>query len=648
MSAPGAWGGGGSGHGGSSANQDTAAQAQAEAKAKMFEERQQANQEAMKYFAAGVCGIIAIVALLHWTRRLFVGFERAHNAKKPPVWALPIVVVARKLRQFSLRRMPPFESAARFILIITYVGLNAVLLVTHIDTSSYATVAGNRAGWLAVGNLCVVVFLALKHTPMSPLSRISYEKLNPIHQLAGFFTIGLTIMHGVAYAVYFMSQDRAEMLRRPTVVSGIVAGFAMTLMGVVPLLTKTRFYEFFYIAHILTFIALIVATALHQPKTAEKMAIMTIVAGGIWAVDRIARFARIALNSFGNSATLYPLPAGGTRVILKRSPFGTTAGKHVFLWLPSISMFQTHPFSVVSVEDGQSEFVILSRRGFTAALHAHAQKHPGASIRASADGAYGAFPSPDSRHFDKVILVAGGSGASFTFGLVGNLLSHMETLASRASSRNEEAKTLDVDFIWAVRGQENLSWFAPSLRRMRNHPQAPNVNVSLHVTRLPSENSASGGETDEAPVLPDPEKLAPLASPLEDNGQHHELRASSSSSRTPASSDRNSACFDEKQLEAGLAATATTTAVHGDPRPGTSESGASSSCGSIEGHLLRPGRPDVAYLIDRAVEGTDPSKTVLIAACGPGGLTKVVREAAARNIRASGPGVELHSEVFGW
>lgn len=63
---------------------------------------------------------------------------------------------------------------------------------------------------------------------------------------------------------------------------------------------------------------------------------------------------------------------------------------------------------------------------------------------------------------------------------------------------------------------------------------------------------------------------------------------------------------------------------------------------------VEQGRPDVATLIREAVKPLDKEKRVLIAACGPDGLMKVVRNTTASLISADGPALELHCEQFGW
>ena len=60
------------------------------------------------------------------------------------------------------------------------------------------------------------------------------------------------------------------------------------------------------------------------------------------------------------------------------------------------------------------------------------------------------------------------------------------------------------------------------------------------------------------------------------------------------------------------------------------------------------GRPDLRALIKSIVAAAEPTDRIAIAACGPQALMKDVRNAAASEVRISGPSVELHSEQFGW
>ena len=111
------------------------------------------------------------------------------------------------------------------------------------------------------------------------------------------------------------------------------------------------------------------------------------------------------------------------------------AGSHVFVWIPGVRTFQTHPFTLVS--SSPAEFVASGQNGFTKELHQLALRDPKAKRRAAIEGPYGHVPAVAD--FDKVLLIAGGSGATFTFALA---MDWMKRHASR--------KRL-LDFVWTIK-----------------------------------------------------------------------------------------------------------------------------------------------------------------------------------------------------
>lgn len=52
---------------------------------------------------------------------------------------------------------------------------------------------------MAVLNLCIVIFLSLKHTPLALLSVSTYDKLMPLHKVAGYTTIIAAWAHGIVF-----------------------------------------------------------------------------------------------------------------------------------------------------------------------------------------------------------------------------------------------------------------------------------------------------------------------------------------------------------------------------------------------------------------------------------------------------------------
>lgn len=286
-----------------------------------------------------------------------------------------------------------------------------------------------------MANMVVVVILALKNTPLSFLTPYSHERLNILHRVAGYATIVYVITHAICYCVYLLGAGHIEILLRTEEIFGIVAGLSFLILGIGGTFIRRKWYELFYYMHVTFWVLAVVSVGLHQPELGGKVIVATFLAGGLWSLDRLIRLARLVLYSTNNSVTLTPLSNGATRVTLTKPPVGAVSGKHCFLWIPKIRSFETHPFTIAAVDP--LEFVVQSWDGFTQDLHEHAVSNPGVSLRASVEGAYGTIPDP--AEYDTVVLVAGGSGASFTFGMALNMLRKL---------RNDERK--QIVFIWAV------------------------------------------------------------------------------------------------------------------------------------------------------------------------------------------------------
>lgn len=297
---------------------------------------------------------------------------------------------------------------------------------------------------MLIANFCVVVFLALKNTPLAVLSAYSYERLNGLHQIAGYTTFVHLVLHASMYANYFMKSGYTAILRSESVKAGYVAGFAFLGLAFSGAIIRQFWYEAFFVIHVICFLVGLIAAANHQPDLAVNgLLIMLAIIAGIWGADRLVRGSRMLFYYVNNYAILEPLPHGGTRIVLAKKPHAAVPGKHCFVWIPAVRKFESHPFTIAATEPMQ--FVVNAYDGFTRDLHKRAVGAPGTKLRVSVDGPYGTFPDPMA--FDKVVLIAGGSGATFTFGLATNMLERMGSDAEK-----------NIVLIWAVKKHGKSYW----------------------------------------------------------------------------------------------------------------------------------------------------------------------------------------------
>jgi ferric-chelate reductase len=159
-----------------------------------------------------------------------------------------------------------------------------------------------------------------------------------------------------------------------------------------------------------------------------------------------------------------------------------SAGQHFFLTFPSLSLVQTHPFTVSSLASENPHkphhhmYLLRVRKGQTKQIAA-VQTPTISTILA---GPYGtAFPHQDTRH---ILAVAGGSGVSFTLPIV------QESLLRPSSGV--------IDFVWIVRNKRDLLWIADELAQLKRAlSRNLGLRIAIYVTRdvLHSEKPVAPG-----------------------------------------------------------------------------------------------------------------------------------------------------------
>lgn len=116
-----------------------------------------------------------------------------------------------------------------------------------------------------------------------------------------------------------MSTGKVYILHEEIVTAGIVLGFAMLFTVLAGTIIRRLKYELFYVIHLALFVVIIVTLGMHRPSfDPDKTLIVTVLIASTWFSDRLIRFTRLAYNSINNEAVVFPLPNGGTRIVLKK------------------------------------------------------------------------------------------------------------------------------------------------------------------------------------------------------------------------------------------------------------------------------------------------------------------------------------------
>ncbi|CAI7633256.1 unnamed protein product [Penicillium manginii] len=542
--------------------------------------RQSNNEWSNKYFAIAMGSIMVLFAIHHWLEVMEIrGFPRQKS------------FLARKIRLIRGLFSGSYKGLhiGRSALYTIYWAVNLILALTNVDLTNMNYVA-KRFGWIAVANLVLLVFLALKNTPLAPLTAKSYEKLRPLHKVAGYTCIFTSCLHGIVYLAAWADSGELDSMQEVKNFAGAIAGLAMVLIGLSTITYLMRgYYELFYMFHIILFILIMITVGMHRPKFSSSTVIIVIFTACLWVSDRLIRTAKICWNFFGNSASITALPDNAIRVRLNRR-INSTPGSHAFLWVPAIRWFESHPFTLLS--SNPSEFVIRVYDGFTRDLYNAAQTSPGRVFRCSVDGPYGQVPN--FQRFDKVILVSGGSGASFTFAIALDLIEKSDTTV----------KT--IDFIWAVRQQENLSWYSQELKRLQNHPS---VNLFIYVTRQ-STSDSSGTSSLNIQDLSEKSPAETTGAPMESSTSESEVR----------------------DIEKG------------GPQYMNSDD-------EFSPDKICSGRPDLNSLIAGSVATVSNKSSddrIIVGVCGPIAMTNATRQAVSSIARQDGPSITQYTEEFEW
>ncbi|KAF8526247.1 ferric reductase NAD binding domain-containing protein [Hysterangium stoloniferum] len=422
--------------------------------------------------------------------------------------------------------------SAYIIMLTTWQFVNSLNAPTGIKLDAHYW--ANHAGDMAAIQFPLLALLAGKNNLISLVTGISYEKINILHRAAARTCFVLMLVHAVGRVILTNSYR----LRGFTSIShmwvkvGIAAAIAygaVVLLAIRPF--RTRYHEIFLSAHF--FLILYVhgdwRILSHRAWYSEYI-IPTFV---LWGLDRTLRLARILWNNrnISRPSTDEKLPLTATAELLSSSMVRLTmkrhmywkAGQCVFLTMPAVSdmPYEAHPFTICNIpgntglmddmektglegnENGGLEpsgrgpsdlvFLIRVKNGFTRRLLENVEQKRGADGKAYfsvlIDGPYG-IP-PDVNAYESVILVAGGSGITFSLPLLQDIV--LKTKEGRSACRN-------ILFIWIVPHEEQLSWISGAIHEaLQNAPPSLHIRIHLHVTQpspvieLRAETTMDGG-----------------------------------------------------------------------------------------------------------------------------------------------------------
>ena len=407
------------------------------------------------------------------------------------------------------------------LLLFLYLGSNLVytLGLDWSRTPSYAVVAElrGRSGQLAAINLIPTILFALRNNPLLWVLGVSYDTFNLLHRCCTRVVIIESVIHTLCWASNGIHSGGQAQLRLSLATStsyrwgmvGTCAMGAIFILAVGPL--RHAFYETFLNLHRLLAMLALAGVWVHidrarLPQAPYLRLCLVMWLGEIlWRAFRIAYYNFSMMNGF-TQVTVEALPAEACRVTFDlRRPWKWTPGCYVHAYLPTTSLWSSHPFSIawaenrtrrptleiemqeklaferpptslvrgkrgarkmvttstdalsrpdttsLALSEGLTSvsLVIRARTGMTRKLYERAAASPAGKLRTwgAIEGPYGGHDTMTS--YGTVILFAGGVGITHCVGYVHHLILHYQVGIS---------STQKILLVWSVPNTEALEW----------------------------------------------------------------------------------------------------------------------------------------------------------------------------------------------
>ncbi|KAI1412781.1 metalloreductase Fre8 [Hypoxylon sp. FL1857] len=323
-----------------------------------------------------------------------------------------------------------------------------------------------RFGIVALSQFPLQYLLALKSlNPVAFAFGSSHEQVNRWHRVLGWIIYILLLMHASLYLNFYVQEGiLGERIVRLIPALGIASIVGMSLMNATALrIIRHYSYRVFFITHLTVAMLLPPAIFFHSHHGGRQYVVEALL---VFLIDLIKR----KFDTVTAPATLELIP--GTNLIKivaglpsqKLSRFRKYPGMHVYLSIPAAARrssvvsatyllfeFAFNPFTIASVDEETGDLTLVARHHkgpMTRTLGQFAEEGlDGAKIPLSIEGPYGCatwFPNLAGPDFDRILLVAGGVGATF-------ILPLYRLIAN-------ENPTARVQMVWAVRGAGDATW----------------------------------------------------------------------------------------------------------------------------------------------------------------------------------------------
>lgn len=401
-----------------------------------------------------------------------------------PIWN------KRHNREFALSsaiNMGTLPTRLQLIVLAGYFATNVAFCVVdisfHGNFDTWIDQLRNRTGVLAVVNMVPLWLMAGRNNPLIKWLGMSFDTFNLLHRWLGRIVVIESLVHTFAYWIGSASQKSwseviAGTVQSPFLLYGFIGTIALVFVSLqAASVPRHAFYETFKILHIIGAAVALAGIWYHLQSSSLPQLNYLYAVVALWCFDRAARAIRLAYANVGSGGTktlVEALPGNAVRVTVNMArPWAFGPGQHAYLYFPSISWWQSHPFSVAWSEETDSFdgeklpmdrnevlsmrktsmcFVIRARTGATGALYKKASACPDGRLLTSCyvEGPYGGTHNLQS--YGTVMLFAGGVG-------VAQAVPHVRDLVIGYNNGTVAARKIVL--VWIIQSPEHLEWIRP-------------------------------------------------------------------------------------------------------------------------------------------------------------------------------------------
>ncbi|KAM0328579.1 hypothetical protein ACHAQA_004987 [Verticillium albo-atrum] len=411
-----------------------------------------------------------------------------------------------------------------YLTIFSFVGMTYALwispVVDHPGVYKEQNTAGiwsNRIGILAYAITPFSVLLASRESILSVLTGIPYQAFNFLHRWVGYIIVLQSVLHAIVWCVICIGlygpqpTYAVNWVTKEYMIYGLCAMFVLLIMWFLSLgfMIRLTGFEFFRKTHYVLAMVYIGTCWGHWEFLGDWMLCGLL----LWFFDRLARLVRMALlhhQYVGGDWGFHPAQAQLT--LFPDSDHGDVArldftfnqspwhvGQHFYLCFPDSSVWQSHPFTPLSLPAGAKNglvshsYVFRAKGGETkkiaelAARRLADKQNSGSAVVPTTpvilQGPYGEHSTRGIDEDVNILAVAGGTGITYVLPVI------LEALHSQITTPAGNLPDRAIQLVWMIRHLDDTRWVQAELDLIKGAASTHNIQITIYVTREQEESS---------------------------------------------------------------------------------------------------------------------------------------------------------------